>query len=390
MDQRALFPLPPANTAALPAPTRPEHTRVVRADRAQVQWVTRDLDATLPLEHPARAIWEYLEGRDLSAFYGSIRAVLDGPGRPATDPQVLLALWLLATAEGVGSARQLAELCETHDAYRWICGGVPINHHMLSDFRRGQQAALDKLLTEIIASLMAAGAVTLERVAQDGMRVRASAGAASYRRRETLEMCRQAARKQVERLGADSDDTEVSKRLQAARERAVRERQARVERALACLPELDRTKQTQRHRYTKDKRVKVREARASTTDPDARIMKMPDGGFRPAYNVQFATDSEQGVIVGVAVTNAGTDAREARRSSNRSSVAPANRRDNTSSMAASRHATRSPRWRRPASRCTPPCDCHGTSLTPPATNLAGATARKSRHGVRGWRVVRPR
>jgi transposase len=115
-----------------------------------------------------------------------VRAFLDGPGRPTTDPQVLLALWLLATTEGVGSARQLARLCDEHDAYRWLCGGVPINYHMLADFRVAQQAALDDLLTQIIGSLIAAGAVTLERVAQDGMRVRASAGAASFRRKARL------------------------------------------------------------------------------------------------------------------------------------------------------------------------------------------------------------
>jgi len=271
----------------------------------------RDLDAALPPGHAARAIWEFLEQLDLSAFYGSIKAVLDGPGRPTTDPQVLLALWLLATTENIGSARQIARLCEEHDAYRWLCGGVPINYHMLADFRAAQQAALDDLLTQIVASLMAAGAVTLERVAQDGVRVRASAGASSFRRKDTLESCLKEARAQVARLAEQREHPDpggVSARQQAARERAARERVARVEQALAYLPELQTTKEEQRRRSTHAKRERVTVARASTTDPEARVMKMADGGFRPAYNVQFATDGAHGVVVGVAVTNAGTDA----------------------------------------------------------------------------------
>lgn len=301
MDQSPLFPLPePEGTPA--APTRPEHARVRRPNRTQLQWTPRDLEAALPPDHPARAIWQFLDRLDLSGFYGSIRAVLDGPGRPTTDPQVLLALWLLATSEGIGSARQVARLCEEHDAYRWLCGGVPINHHMLADFRVARREQVDELLTQIIGVLMTAGAVTLERVAQDGMRVRASAGAASFRRRDTLKACLAEAEKQVQRLAQAVGD-DVAPRVQAARERAARERQARVEQALAYLPQLDETKAVQRTHYTKEKRANVTEARASTTDPGARVMKMPDGGFRPAYNVQFATDGAHGVIVGVAVTN---------------------------------------------------------------------------------------
>ena len=160
---------------------------MLKPNRQQLQWLPRDLDAVLAEGHPARAIWGLLEKLDLSAFYGSIKATLERPGRPTTDPQVLLALWLLGTVEGVGSARKPTRLCQEHDAYRWLCGGVPINYHMLSDFRVAHQGGLDELLTQIVASLMAAGAVTLERVAQDGMRVRASAGASSLRRQETLE-----------------------------------------------------------------------------------------------------------------------------------------------------------------------------------------------------------
>lgn len=313
MSQSPLFPLPGPNEPAPRRATRPEEARVLRPNRQQVQWAPRDLESLLPEDHPARAIWGLLEKLNLAAFYGSIRAVLDGPGRPTTDPQVLLAVWLLATVEGVGSARQLARLCSEHDAYRWLCGGVPINYHMLADFRTARQSALDELLTQIVASLMAAGAVTLERVAQDGMRVRASAGESSFRRKATLEACLKEAREQVRGLaeGREQPDSGLTKRQAAARQRAAAERVERVEKALAYMPELEAAKEVQRKRSAKAERGKVTEARASTTDPEARVMRMADGGYRPAYNAQLATDGASGVIVGVAITTSGSDAHEA-------------------------------------------------------------------------------
>lgn len=313
MSEATLFELPaPQGRAPSPA-TRPEEARVLRPVREQLQWVAWDLEAVVPQDHSARAIWDVLEKLDLSAFYGSIKAVLDRPGRPTTDPRVLLALWLLATVEGVGSARQLASLCESHDAYRWLCGGVPINYHMLSDFRVAHQAALDHLLTQIVASLMAAGAVTLEEVAQDGMRVRASAGASSFRRGERLEECLKVARAQVQRLAQEREhpDPGVSQRERAARERVARERVQRVEKALEYLPQVRAAKEHQQETRAIEQRAKVTAPRTSTTDPEARVIKMPDGGFRPAYNVELATDTAKGIIVGVAVTAEGTDAGQA-------------------------------------------------------------------------------
>lgn len=250
---------------------------------------------------------------ELAPLYGSIKAVLDRPGRPTTDPQVLPAVWLLGTVDGVGSARKLDRLCQEHDAYRWMCGGVPINYHMLSDFRVAHRAALDELLTQIVASLMAAEAVTLERVAQDGMRVRAGAGASSFRRQERLEDCLETARAQVTRLAQEREhpDPGVSHREQAARERAARERVQRVEKALEYLPQAQAAKERRQETLATARRPKVTAPRASTTDPEARVMKMPDGGFRPAYNVEMATDQASGVIVGVGVTSEGTDAAQA-------------------------------------------------------------------------------
>ena len=222
-------------------------------------------------------------------------------------------MWLLATVDGIGSARRLSRLCQEHDAYRWMRGHVPINYHMLSDFRVAHQEALDDLLTQTIGSLMAAGAVRLERVAQDGMRVRSSAGAASFRGEQGLETCLEEARAQVERLAKEREhpDPGVTRRERAARERGARERQERVHEALAYLPQAQAKKERQRRTKATAQRSKVTKARVSTTDPQARVMKMPDGGFRPAYNVELATDSANGVIVGVSVTSEGTDAGQA-------------------------------------------------------------------------------
>jgi transposase len=313
MIKEPLFELPEPQERAPAAPTRPEEARVLRPVRNQGEMMVRDLESLVAQEHSVRAIWAFLEQLDLSGFYSSIKAVLERPGRPTTDPKVLLALWLLGTVEGVGSARRLARLCAEHDAYRWLCGGVPINYHMLSDFRVSHPAALDDLLTQIVASLMAAGAVTLERVAQDGMRVRASAGAASFRRRQTLEACLGAAREQVARLAKEREhpDPGVNLREHRARERAARERAERVEQALQLLPQAQAAKERQQRTLATPKKAKVTQPRVSTTDPEARVMKMADGGFRPAFNVELATDKASGVIVGVGVTAEGTDAGQA-------------------------------------------------------------------------------
>lgn len=311
-EAAALFPdLPEPVTPPPTPPTRPQDARVVRPVRTQIEMVPRDLESLLPEEHPARAIWLFLDRLDVAAFYGSIRAVVDQPGRPASDPQVLLALWLYATADGVGSARRLARLCEEHDAYRWLRGGVPVNYHLLADFRVAHRAELDDLMTKILAAMMAENLVSLQRVAQDGMRTRASAGAASFRGKSSLEQCLGAARKQVERLARERNHPDTTRRQQAARERAARERAERVQRALQLLPEAEATKQRQQRTLDKPRRERVGEARISTTDPEAHVMHMPDGGFRPAYNVQTATDTETQVIVGVGISARGSDQGEA-------------------------------------------------------------------------------
>ncbi len=247
---------------------------------------------------PRSMVWRFVEGLDLGAFYAAIRAREGHAGRAAIDPKILVALWLYATMDGVGSAREVDRLCDAHDAYRWLRSGVSVNYHTLSDFRVGRRAALDALLTQSITVLLDRQAVTLNRITQDGMKVRANAGVRSFRRRERLVECRQTARQQVRRTFADLDGT-VTARRAAAQRRAVVERETRVDEALSQLPTVEAAK---RRNGSKG------EAKASTTDPDARVMKMPDGGYRPAYNVPLATDVDGQAIVGVAVTNGGEPA----------------------------------------------------------------------------------
>jgi transposase len=272
--------------------------RFETANRQQIELQPCDLETLLPAGHAARLVWRFVEGLDLRGLYGTIKAREGGPGRTPIDPQILVALWLYATIDGVGSARELDRLCYAHDAYRWLRGGVSVNYHTLSDFRVAHQAALNDVLTQSITALVHRGVITMARVAQDGTRVRGSAGAASFRRRPTLEEALRAARKQVERTARQPDGPGLSREA-AAEARAARERMARVEDALAQLPQIEAIKQTQGK--------KASPPRVSTTDPDARVMKMADGGYRPAYNVQFATDVDSRMILGVAVTTEGHD-----------------------------------------------------------------------------------
>jgi transposase len=276
--------------------------------RDQIELRAVDVDSLIGAEHAARVIWAYVERLDLGALEAAIKAREHTPGQAPASPQLLLALWLYGTSEGVGSARALARLCESHDAYRWLCGGVGVNYHSLSDFRTGQGALLDRLLTEHAATLAAAGVIDLDEVAQDGVKVRAAAGASSFRRRKTLRRELRKARRLVERLKQETDDDPdaSNRRLRGARERAAKERQERVEAALAKLGELEAERE-RRAKTNKAQVAKQGQPRASTTDAQARIMKMADGGFRPAYNCQLATVAGGQIVVAARATTSGSD-----------------------------------------------------------------------------------
>ena len=298
--------LPAAERQAQAASERRERqrqgpARLQQAQREQVELLAVDLDSVLPPDHQARLVWGYVERQDWSELEDRIKARGSVAGRRSIDPRILFALWLYATLQGVGSGREIARLSRTHDAYRWICGGVGVNYHALNDFRAENERWFDELLSDNVAALAVIGVITLKRVAHDGVRVRANAGAASFRRRERLNkqlgMARELVRGLKEQVQADPGA--ASRREQAARERAAVQREQRIQAALARLPEIEETKRRNG--------AKPEDARASTTDAQASVMKMADGGYRPAYNVQYASDCASLLVVGVDVTTVGSD-----------------------------------------------------------------------------------
>ena len=282
-----------------------EAVRLREPNRKQMILHPTDIDGLIEPEHAARSIWRVLEKMDLSRFCEGIRAREGIAGRDANDPRMLLTLWLYAISQGVNSAREVERLCQMHAAYRWSCGGVTVNYHSLSDFRSAHPAALDELMSQVLATLMERGLIKLQRVAQDGMRVRASAGAASFRRKARLKACLKVAREHIRQLAADADTAQANARSQAAQKRAAVEREQRLKQALEQLAKLG-----QRRAQAKNHPQRSQQPRASSTDPEARVMKMANGGFNPAYNVQLATDTGSRMIVGVRTTNAGSDSQQ--------------------------------------------------------------------------------
>lgn len=282
--------------------------RLRSPERNQVVLRMECPDDLVPEEHPVRMIWEVTGRLDLSEFYAEIRAREGQVGRDATDPRLLVALWLYAATQGVGSARELARLCEQHRDYLWLCGGVSLNHHTLSDFRVQRGLALDGLLTQLIAVLVQQELVQVWRISQDGTRVRAFAGTNSYRRRDRLQELHEQAKAHVAALRKQLEDPglsgQVSARQRAAQDRAARQREQRIEKALERLPELE---SSQRHISAEQKALRREKIRVSTTDAQASVMKMADGGYRPAYNVQLASDPQSRAIVGVEVSTRGVD-----------------------------------------------------------------------------------
>lgn len=276
--------------------------------RDEVTLQVCDLDALIGEDHPARIIWAYASRVDFGDLIAAVKSREGLPGMPQTSPYLLLALWLYATTQGVGSARALAHLCESEAAFRWLCGGVSVNHRVLSEFRTQQGDRIGRLLAEHVASLSVAGLINLDEIAQDGMRLRANAGAASFRRRKTLAQELAKAKALVERLSKDEDDDPgaSSKRQKARREQAAKDREARVTAALAALGEAEKLRE-KRLKTNKAKAEKQKEPRASTTDPQARVMKMADGGFRPAYNIQLASLPESGIVVAISCETVGSD-----------------------------------------------------------------------------------
>jgi transposase len=270
-------------------------------DRSQIDPNPKKIDDLIGPDHKARLIWELVLGLEMTPLFEQIKAVEGHPGRTATDPRILVALWLYATEEHVASAHELDRRCHDCDAYKWICGGVNVNYHTLSDFRTAHPQWLKQQVVANIASMRAEGLAGLDKIGQDGMRVRASAGNDSFKKADRLEQLLEEAEEQWDHLQAKFEqEANVSARRQASQERAVRER---IERLKQAQQEVKKVAEQREKRKKGD----GQSARASTTDPESRRMKMGDGGFRPAYNVELATDLNGLFIVGADVINAGSD-----------------------------------------------------------------------------------
>lgn len=279
------------------------NARTKTPSRRQIEMQMLSLDQWLDESHRVRDIWQYVESLDLSELYLSIKSTQDNVGRDAIDPRILFALWLFATLEGTSSARRIAELTTRDIPYMWICGGVSVNHHRLSDFRTEHSDLLERILTETIAVLMLHDLVDLNTIGQDGMRVRASAGSGSFRRQVSLDKALEQAEKHIKQVQAENDEDHDGgdRRRRAAKERAAREKKERIE---AALLEMEDMQARYKKRSSSEKRS---EPRASTTDPEARRMKMGDNGTRPAMNVQFSSDGAAQMVVAVDVTSQGSD-----------------------------------------------------------------------------------
>jgi transposase len=286
----------PAAPASQETPRADAAPRLKPVNRSQMLFRTVDVDRLVDEDHPARAIWAFASRLNLEAFYAPIKAVEGVAGRETWDPLLLIGLWLYAYSRGIGSAREVARRCEYDPAFQWLTGMQEVNHHTLSDFRVDHQAALDDLFVQALGLLSAEGLITLERVMHDGTKVKASAGSDSFRRERRIREHLEEARQQVAAMGDPRQDP--GPRRRAAQERAQRERQERLEEALEELEKIRQAKSGDEARN---------EARASLTDPEARSMKQPDGGYGPCYNLQLSTDAAQGVIVGLGVSQSASD-----------------------------------------------------------------------------------
>jgi transposase len=266
-------------------------------DRSRVDPNPKKIDDLIPPDHKARFVWQLCDELDIPPLYAGIKAVDGHAGRPPIDPKILVALWVYATDEGIGTARELTRRCYDCDPYKWLRGGVDVNYHTLSDFRTAHGEWLKQQVVANIAAMRAEGLVKLKTIGQDGMRVRASAGNDSFKRQETLQQLLEEAEQKWDRLQQEfAQETGLSPRQEAAQKRAAKER---IERLKQALEEVKKVAEAREKRKKGD----GASARASTTDPPVRRMKMGDGGTRPAVNAEFATDLDSLVIVGADLLN---------------------------------------------------------------------------------------
>jgi len=275
--------------------------RLKAINRQQLVMRPMDVEELVPEDHEVRAVWEFVGRLDLSQYDEDIEVREGEAGRPAMDPRLMISLWIYAYSKGVSSAREVCRLCESDPAYQWLTGMEGVNYHTLSDFRVEHKEALDELFTEVLGLLSAEGLITLERVMHDGTKIKACASSDTFRRENRVRAHLEAARQQVAEMGDPRTTEEVSPRVAKARQRAVQEKRERLEKALEELEKVRALKSSQEEK---------KEARVSLSDPEARVMKQSDGGYAPSYNVQISTDAKEKMIVGIGVSQSGSDYEE--------------------------------------------------------------------------------
>ncbi len=271
--------------------------RMRPVERTQYFMEAVNLEDMAAEDDAVRAIWAFVERLDLTSYYNKIKSKINEAGSPAYNPKVLLAMWIYGYSQGISSAREIEKLSKEVKRWRWLCGDQAINYHTLSDFRVSHKEELDEIFTNSLGVLSAEGLITLERITQDGTKIRANAGIDTFRNEEKLKAHLKAAKEQVELL-SNPESEPVTKRISKARERAVTERCQKLEQAVQ---EYEKLKQNKKQKEN---------IRVSTVDPESRIMKQSNGGYNPSYNAQIAVDTANKIIVGKHTTSNCEDTKE--------------------------------------------------------------------------------
>lgn len=265
--------------------------------RNQVEFQMQSLEQLLPYDHKARDVWSFVDDMDTAPIFTEIKSLQGGSGRPVTSPKVLLAVWIYSILDGNTSARKLEDLCHYHLAYKWLVGGTAVNRTMLANFRSIDPLKFEDLLTSCLAAMVQTGLIDDRDFSQDGSRIKANAGFSSFRREASLKKTKEEIQNYLQNLGSKADYDKRKKQ-------ELIKKQERVNAALKALEEArtERIKNGTRNRQA-PKEEDLKKIRTSITDPSCRKMKMGDGGYRLAYNVQFATGLDSRVIFGVDVVN---------------------------------------------------------------------------------------
>jgi transposase len=296
-SQPALLDIPEQPVESKPQPKGTPKLRTV--NRSQTVMATMYVEELIAADHKARAIWQLVGTMDLSRFCDALRTAVGCAGRAAWDPHLLVSVWVYAYSEGMSSAREIERVMEWEPGLQWLSGLEAVNHHTLSDFRVEHKQALDELFTEFLAMLESAGVVSLEQVMHDGTKIRALAGADSFRREKTLRERLREARALVAQMGDPRAEAPARDRKQAARERAQREQLERLEAAQKELSELQAEKKSE------DEKAAVR---VSLVEAEARVMKHGDHAIVPSYNAQISTEGKNKIIVGAHLSQCSSDA----------------------------------------------------------------------------------